>query len=100
MVATLSMFLAAGSLHAKNLIMMNRIGPSRSELFAANADGSAEHKLMPTSGFDYNASFSPDGQWITFTSERNGSGQADIYRVHPDGTGLERLTDSPALDDQ
>ena len=33
-----------------------------------------------------------------FTSERNGS--ADIYRVHPDGTGLERLTDDPAFDDQ
>ena len=29
-----------------------------------------------------------------------GDGQADIYRLHPDGTGLEQLTDSPALDDQ
>jgi Tol biopolymer transport system component len=38
-----------------------------------------------------------DGAWIALTSERNGS--ADIYRVHPDGSGLERLTDSPACDD-
>ena len=29
-----------------------------------------------------------------------GSGQADIYRVHPDGSALERLTDDPDLDDQ
>ena len=35
-----------------------------------------------------------------FTSERSGYDEADIYRVHPDGTGLERLTDDPALDDQ
>jgi Tol biopolymer transport system component len=35
-----------------------------------------------------------------FTSERRSYGQADIYRVHPDGTGLEQLTDDPALDDQ
>ena len=55
---------------------------------------------VPSSGFDYNASFSPDGKWIVFTSERNGSGQADLYRVRVDGSGLERLTDDPALDDQ
>lgn len=91
---------AAGPVAAKDVMLMNRIGPSRSELFLANADGSAEHRLLPTSGFDYNASFSYDGQWIIFTSERNGFGQTDLYRVHPSGAGLERLTDSPALDDQ
>ena len=84
----------------KGVMLMNRIGPSTAELFVANADGSAERKLFPVSGFDYHASYSPDAKWIVFTSERNGFGQADIYRSHPDGTGLERLTDSPALDDQ
>jgi Tol biopolymer transport system component len=85
---------------ATQTILMNRMGPSEMVLYVANADGSGERKLFPTSGFDYHASFSADGKWIVFTSERNGSGQADIYRVHPDGTGLERLTDDPALDDQ
>jgi Tol biopolymer transport system component len=84
----------------KPVLLMNRIGPSASELYMANADGSNEHKLLATSGLDYHASYSGNGQWIVFTSERNGLGQADIYRVHPDGTALERLTDSPALDDQ
>ncbi len=84
----------------KKVMLMNRIGPSSSELFIANVDGTGEHKLFENSGFDYHASFSADGKWITFTSERNGFGQADIYRVHSDGTGLERLTDSPSLDDQ
>ena len=31
-------------------------------------------------------------------SDREGS--ADLFRVNPDGTGLERLTDNPAYDDQ
>jgi len=79
---------------------MNRIGPSHSELYVANADGSGERKLFPVSGFDYHASFSADGKWIVFTSERTGFGQADIYRVRVDGSGLERLTDDPAVDDQ
>jgi Tol biopolymer transport system component len=90
----------AWSLSAKDVMLMNRIGPSKSELFLANADGTGERPLLATSGFDYNGSFSADGQWIVFTSERNGFGQADIYRVHPSGEGLERLTDSPAFDDQ
>jgi Tol biopolymer transport system component len=59
---------------------------------------SDERPLLPNAGFDYNASFSADGKWIIFTSERGGS--ADIYRVRPDGSGLERLTDDRAYDDQ
>jgi Tol biopolymer transport system component len=81
-------------------MLMNRIGPSASELFVANADGTNEHRLFQKSGFDYHASYSADGKWVVFTSERNGFGQADIYRVHPDGTGVEQLTNDPALDDQ
>ncbi len=84
----------------KKIMLMNRIGPSASELYVANADGSAEHKLLTTNGFDYHAAYSPDGKWIVFTSERTGLGQSDIYRVHPDGTGLEQLTNDPAFDDQ
>ena len=84
----------------KKVMLMNRIGPSSSELFIANSDGTGEHPLLSKSGFDYHASYAANGKWISFTSERNGFGQADIYRVHPDGTGLERLTDNPALDDQ
>ena len=87
--------------HAQpGVMLMNRIGPSASTLHIANADGSGERRLFADSSFDYHASWSHDGRWIVFTSERPRSGQADIYRVRADGTGLERLTDSPALDDQ
>src|SRR4051794_37681018 len=98
-VLLLSLSLAVSAM-AKDVMLMNRIGPSQSELYVANADGSGEHKLLNSSGSDYHASYSYDGKWIVFTSERSGYGQADLYRVHPDGTGLERLTDNPALDDQ
>jgi len=72
--------------------------PVHCQLFIANGDGTGERALLPSSGMDYSPSFSADGQWVVFTSQRNGS--ADIYRVHPDGTGMERLTDDPAFDDQ
>ncbi len=68
------------------------------ELFSAAADGSDERAFLPGHGSSYNASFSSDGRWIVFTSEERGS--PDIFRAHPDGSGLERLTDDPAFDDQ
>ncbi len=72
-------------------------GPLNDDIFIADADGSHARSLLPNPANDYNASFSHDGKWIVFTSERNGS--ADIYRVHPDGSGLEQLTDDPSFDD-
>ena len=73
-------------------------GPLNNDIFIAGADGSNARPLLPNPSNDYNASFSHDGKWVVFTSERNGS--ADIYRVHPDGSGLEQLTDDPFFDDQ
>ena len=83
---------------AKDRIFVDQWSPTRSELYIADADGTNARKLVPGTHIDYNASFSYDGQWVVFTSERNGS--ADIYRVRTTGMDLERLTDDAAFDDQ
>src|SRR5579872_2699680 len=83
----------------KGVMLMNRIGPSQSELYIANADGSDERKFLDNSVFDYNAGFSAHGGSVVFTSERNGQGQSDLYLARADGTNLRRLTTSPAVDD-
>jgi Tol biopolymer transport system component len=90
--------LAAASLTPTYEIAFASLGPLNSELFIADADGNNAKPLLPHAGFDGNASFSHDGRWIVFTSERGGS--YDIFRVHPDGSGLERLVDGPGYDDQ
>src|SRR5687767_5647383 len=89
---------AATMLVAKDRIFVDQWSPTRSELFIADADGSNARKLVAGLERDYNASFSFDGEWVVFTSERHGS--ADIFRVRANGMELERLTDSPAFDDQ
>jgi len=40
--------------------------------------------------------FSPDGNWLLFSCEGEG-GPSNLYWVHPDGTGLEQLTNSQQL---
>lgn len=84
---------------AKGPLLLNRIGPSASQIFIANADGSNERKLIDSGTLDYNASFSADGQWIVFTSERDGLGNSNLYRARTDGTQVERLTDGSAVED-
>ncbi len=79
-------------------VLFNRFQAPVMTLHIADADGKGERALLATPDLDYSPSFSSDGQWIVFTSERDG--QSEIYRVRPDGSGLERLTDHPAFDDQ
>jgi Tol biopolymer transport system component len=81
-------------------IAFTRVFPNAGQigLFIAAADGSNEKQLFDAAGFDYDATWSPDGGSVVYTSDREGS--PDLFRIKPDGTGRERLTDSPAYDDQ
>src|SRR6187399_2131934 len=92
--------LTAAAADPPQQIAITRVFPNAGQigLFIAAADGSGERPLLQTSGVDYDATWSPDGATMAFTSEREGS--ADLFRVKPDGTGLERLTNDPAYDDQ
>lgn len=83
----------------KGKFLMNRIGPSTSELYIANADGTNERKLLGNSSvFEFHGAFSQDSQYVTFTSERNGDGNADIWRIKTDGTGLEKMVMSSSVE--
>jgi TolB protein len=45
---------------------------------------------------DSDPAYSPDGKTIVFMSDRDGD--IEIYIAHPDGTHVQRLTDSPGRD--
>jgi Tol biopolymer transport system component len=61
-------------------------------VFTVNVDGSNEVQLTPWELNGGNSpDWSPDGQWILFTgAPRNEF--ANVYKIHPDGTGLTNLT--------
>lgn len=84
----------------KGVMLMNRIGPSTSTLYVANTDGTNERQLFNESTFDYHAAFSPDGEWITFTSERNGLGNSDLFRCRLDGSGVEQIVATSSFEDR
>ncbi len=55
-----------------------------------NADGTNVSRLTKHPAFDWEPAWSPDGELIAFTSDRDGSSQIFIMSV--DGPNLKRLT--------
>src|SRR5215472_3044095 len=98
-VLLLMIFLLRGAERTrKHRVLFNRFLIPDLALFIADADGRNERPLVQHREIEYSPSVSLDGKWVVFTAEHQGL--ADIYRVHPDGSGLEQLTSYPAFDDQ
>ncbi|MDA0810799.1 MAG: M20/M25/M40 family metallo-hydrolase [Verrucomicrobia bacterium] len=85
------------------------------EIWESGVDGSNLKNLTNTQGYDAEGSYSPDGQWIAFASNRHAYGaelseedaarfetdQAflmDIYVMRADGGAVKRLTEVKGYD--
>lgn len=66
------------------------------DIFVARDDGSDLRQLTNTPGYDAEATVSPDGKKIVFTSLRDGD--LDIYTMNVDGSEVRRLTNTPGYD--
>ena len=66
------------------------------DVFASNLDGSGLRQLTTEEGYDAEATFSPAGDRIVFTSARDGD--LELYSMAPDGSDVIRLTDRPGYD--
>jgi Tol biopolymer transport system component len=94
---------AAFSPDGKRIVFVSTRAGGRANLWIL---GAASHKataLTSGNGGDFRPSWSPDGAWIAFSSDRDsdfrpGKGRwerlhlADIYLIHSDGTGLKRIS--------
>jgi TolB protein len=66
------------------------------DIYTAHPDGSDVRPLTSSPGYDAEATISPDGRKIVFTSVRDGD--LDIYSMNLDGTGVNRLTSEKGYD--
>jgi len=66
------------------------------DVFVSDVDGSNLTRLTDNPRYDAEATLSRDGEWIVFTSMRDGD--LDIYKMRTDGSELTRLTDTPGYD--
>lgn len=66
------------------------------DIFVANLQGEIIRQLTSESGYDAEATLSPDGTKIVFTSDR--SGDLELYTMNVDGTDVRQITDSLGYD--
>lgn len=66
-----------------------RVSPEY-DVFTANVDGSNLRQLTKTPGYDAEATISPRGDKIVFTSMR--SGDLDLFSMNLDGSHVQQLT--------
>jgi TolB protein len=77
----------------KRLVFVRARRNNGSAIFVANVDGSGVRRVTPWSLVaGDNPDWSPNGKWILFRSDVPRVRQSQIYLIHPDGTGLTRLT--------
>ena len=60
------------------------------EIFTADRDGTGIKRITNNPGYDAEATLSPDGKTIIFTSLRKGD--LDLYTMRPDGSHVKRVT--------
>ena len=85
------------------------------DIYAYNEKTGATRRLTTARGYDAEGGYSPDGQWLVFTSTRNAynrplndnekkmleenpSAFAEIYIMRADGSDQKRLTNVPGYD--
>lgn len=85
-----------GSMITWRRVVENYDSTRNAEIFVMNIDGTDVRRLTDTPAFDSYPAWSPDGRKILFSSNRDGDHYEDfnIYWINPDGTGLERLTET------
>jgi Tol biopolymer transport system component len=66
------------------------------DIFTANADGTKIKQLTKTKGYDAEATVSPDGKRVIFTSMRDGD--LDLYVMDTSGKNVKRLTNELGYD--
>lgn len=66
------------------------------DIFTARPDGSEIKRLTATPGYDAEATISPDGKKIIFTSTRGGD--LDLYVMDASGKNVKRLTNELGYD--
>ncbi len=60
------------------------------DIYTAGLDGNVRKQLTDTPGYDAEATISPDGKRVVFTSLR--SGDLDLYTMNIDGSDVQRVT--------
>lgn len=79
-------------------IVFTSLRPGHLDVYLFDRDGTRPRRLTNHGNLDYNPVMSPDGRWVVFTSDRDGSSNLYALDLTTDGEPIA-LTSHPAMDD-
>jgi Tol biopolymer transport system component len=88
----------------QRVVFVSTRAGGRANLWVLDVTSQKATPLTSGDGGDFRPSWSPDGEWIAFSSDRGSDlppakGRwerlqvADVYLIHPDGSGLRRISE-------
>jgi TolB protein len=72
-------------------VYYKKLGEGESDLYSVDASGGEGAKITDDDIWDYKPCWSPDGQWIAFSSKRT-TKTFDVWIVSPDGKTKRQIT--------
>ena len=78
------------------LLAYTRVLPDSTEIILGNADDRTTNNQLTSSLNNFSPQWSPDGQWLTFVSERDGN--REVYVMTTTGAQQTNVTQNPAHD--
>lgn len=90
--------LARAQEQPRETIVYTTLRPANQDVYLVDPAEKGPRRMTDHLGLDYNPAFSPDGEWLVFTSDRDGN--TDLYALNLEREGgLVRLTRHRAMDD-
>jgi TolB protein len=81
-----------------DLILYQRYTGGQWDIWVMNTDGSGQTKVTDGAGDKTDASFSPDGKWIVYSSDEGGLESANLFVVPASGGNSTRVSFFPGYD--
>jgi len=78
--------------------LRNPININNNDIYVVRDDGWNAQRLTTDEADNLRPSWSPDGQWIAFDSDREG--MREVYVMRRDGSEIRKLTSSSFVDDE
>ena len=101
MMALLILFVSSGGAMAqvRERIVYTSLRPTENTLYLFESPGGPRVRLSTVAALDYNPTFSPDGRWVVFCSERRGTPDLYALDLHDRARAPRLLTDNDAMED-